>query len=251
MKRFDIRQTILLAIALTAGAGWSFTASAADVKSTKAERNLIVEGNKAFADSNFIAAFDFYEKALTANPLSDAATYNKAVTLTYLVSEDNKNTPNDPRVKAVELFETLTRTAADKTIAEKSFYNLGNMAFRDGDYGKAIENYKGALRINPDNNKTRQNLRIAQLQQQQQQNQDQNQDQDQDQQQEQQQQQQQQEQNEDQQQEQQQQQQQQQPEMTQNAEQILQSVQNKENQTRKKVNEQQVNTGRKTTDKPW
>lgn len=247
MKRFDIRQTILIAIALTAGAGWSFTASAADVKSTKAERNLIVEGNKAFADSNFIAAFDFYEKALTANPLSDAATYNKAVTLTYLVSEDNKNTPNDPRVKAAELFETLTRTAADKTIAEKSFYNLGNMAFRDGDYGKAIENYKGALRINPDNNKTRQNLRIAQLQQQQQQNQNQDQNQDQDQQQEQQQQQQQQEQNEDQQQEQQ----QQQPEMTQNAEQILQSVQNKENQTRKKVNEQQVNTGRKTTDKPW
>ena len=226
MKRFDIRQTILIAIALTAGAGWSFTASAADVKSTKAERNLIAEGNKAFADSNFIAAFDFYEKALTANPLSDAATYNKAVTLTYLVSEDNKNTPNDPRVKAAELFETLTRTAADKTIAEKSFYNLGNMAFRDGDYGKAIENYKGALRINPDNNKTRQNLRIAQLQQQQQQDQNQDQNQDQDQQ-------------------------QQQPEMTQNAEQILQSVQNKENQTRKKVNEQQVNTGRKTTDKPW
>ncbi len=237
MKRFDIRQTILLAIALTAGAGWSFTASAADVKSTKAERNLIVEGNKAFADSNFIAAFDFYEKALTANPLSDAATYNKAVTLTYLVSEDNKNTPNDPRVKAAELFETLTRTATDKTIAEKSFYNLGNMAFRDGDYGKAIENYKGALRINPDNKKTRQNLRIAQLQQKQ--NQDQNQDQDKQDEQQQQQQQQQQEQ------------QQQQPEMTQNAEQILQSVQNKENQTRKKANEQQVNGGRKTTDKPW
>ncbi len=251
MKRFDRRKTILLAIALTTVAGWSFPVSAADVKSTKAERNLIVEGNKAFADSNFIAAFDFYEKALTANPLSDAATYNKAVTLTYLVSEDNKNTPNDPRVKAVELFETLTRTATDKAIAEKSFYNLGNMAFRDGDYGKAIENYKGALRINPDNNKTRQNLRIAQLQQQQQ-NQDRNQDQDQDQQQQQnQQQQQQQEQNQDQNQDQQQQQ-QQQPEMTQNAEQILQSVQNKENRTRKKVNEQQVNNGgRKTTDKPW
>lgn len=248
MKRFDIRQTILLAIALTAGAGWSFTASAADVKSTKAERNLIVEGNKAFADSNFIAAFDFYEKALTANPLSDAATYNKAVTLTYLVSEDNKNTPNDPRVKAAELFETLTRTATDKTIAEKSFYNLGNMAFRDGDYGKAIENYKGALRINPDNKKTRQNLRIAQLQQKQ--NQDQNQDQDKQDEQQQQQQQQQQEQQQ-QEQQQQQQQQQQQPEMTQNAEQILQSVQNKENQTRKKANEQQVNGGRKTTDKPW
>ena len=56
MKRFDIRQTILIAIALTAGAGWSFTASAANVKSTKAERNLIVEGNKAFARQRLLFA---------------------------------------------------------------------------------------------------------------------------------------------------------------------------------------------------
>lgn len=40
--------------------------------------------------------------------------------------------------------------------------------------------------------------------------------------------------------------------MTQNAEQILQSVQNKENSTRKKVQEQEVKAGgRATTDKPW
>lgn len=40
--------------------------------------------------------------------------------------------------------------------------------------------------------------------------------------------------------------------MTQNAEQILQSVQNKENSTRKKVQEQENKAGgRATTDKPW
>ena len=33
-------------------------------KSVKAERNLIKEGNKAFADSNFVEAFALYEKAL-------------------------------------------------------------------------------------------------------------------------------------------------------------------------------------------
>lgn len=224
----------------------------AEAKSTKAERNLIKEGNKAFADSNFVDAFALYEQALQANPLSDAARYNKAVTLTFMSNEDNKGTANDPRVKAAEIFESVAKTSKDDALVEKSFYNLGNMAFRDGDYAAAIEQYKGALRVNPDNKKTRQNLRIAQLQQQQQdQNQDQNQDQDKEDQQQQQQQQEQEQQQQEQEQQQQQQQQQQQP-MTQNAEQILQSVQNKENQTRKKVQEQEVKGGgRSTTDKPW
>lgn len=222
-----------------------FAASAvcADAKSVKAERNLIKEGNKAFADSNYVEAFALYEQALAENPSSDAAMFNKAVTLTCMASEDNKGTANDPRVKAAEIFESISRSSGNDELVEKSFYNLGNMAFRDGDYAGAIEQYKGALRKNPDNIRTRQNLRIAQLQQQQQQNQDQNQDQ--------QEQEQQQQQQQEQEQEQQQQQQQQQP-MTQNAEQILQSVQNKENSTRKKVQEQEVKAGgRATTDKPW
>ena len=45
-------------------------------KSVKAERNLIKEGNKAFADSNFVEAFALYEKALAENPSSDAALFN-------------------------------------------------------------------------------------------------------------------------------------------------------------------------------
>ena len=223
-------------------------------KSVKAERNLIKEGNKAFADSNFVEAFALYEKALAENPSSDAALFNKAVTLTHMASEDNRGTANDPRVKAVEIFESIARTSNDDFLVEKAFYNMGNMAYREGDYAAAIEQYKGAFRKNPDNLKTRQNLRIAQLQQQEQeQNQDQNQDQGQDEQQQQQdQQQQQQDQQDQQEQDQQQQQQQQQQEMTQSAEQILQSVQNKENSTRKKVQEQEVkNGGRATTDKPW
>ena len=243
---------ILLCATMFTAVGAMSPVSAA-TKSVKAERNLIKEGNKAFADSNFVDAFALYEQALVENPSSDAALFNKAVTLTHMANEDNRGTANDPRVKAAEIFESIARTSNDDALAEKSFYNLGNMAFREGDYAGAIEQYKGALRKNPNNLKTRQNLRIAQLQQQEQeQNQDQNQDQDQDQNQDQQQQQQdQQEQEQDQNQDQQQQQQQQQ-QMTQSAEQILQSVQNKENSTRKKVQEQEVkNGGRSTTDKPW
>lgn len=248
MKLINLSKSAFILAAVMAAATFGSTTTCA--KTTKAERNLISEGNKAFTDSNYVKAFSLYEEALEANPSSDAALYNKAVTLTHLVNDDNKGTANDPRVKAVEIFETVARTAGDESLVEKSFYNMGNMAFNDGDYAKAIDNYKAALRKNPDNFKTRQNLRIAQLQMQNQDQQEQNQDQQQ-QDQQQQQQQQQDQQQQDQQQDQQQQQQDQQP-MTQNAEQILQSVQNKENMTRKKVKEQEVkNGGKSTTDKPW
>lgn len=39
--------------------------------------------------------------------------------------------------------------------------------------------------------------------------------------------------------------------MTQSAQQILQSMQNKENATRKKVKEQEPTVGRPQSDKPW
>ncbi|MDE5567362.1 MAG: tetratricopeptide repeat protein, partial [Muribaculaceae bacterium] len=207
---------ILISALLIASGG--FSSFDAVAKSVKAERNLIKEGNKAFADSNFVEAFALYEQALVENPSSDAALFNKAVTLTHMANEDNRGTANDPRVKAAEIFESLARTSNDDVLVEKSFYNLGNMAFREGDYAGAIDQYKGALRKNPDNLKTRQNLRIAQLQQQEQeQNQDQNQEQQQEQNQEQQQQEQEQEQEQNQDQ-----QQQQQQQMTQSAAQIQQ-----------------------------
>ena len=82
-------------------------------------------------------------------------------------------------------------------VSSMAFYNLGNLAFIQEQYGQAIEAYKEALRLNPEDDHARRNLRIAQLKkndqdqqnqdQQQQQNQDQNQDQQQQQQQQQQQ----------------------------------------------------------------
>ena len=168
-------------------------------------------------------------------------------------SDDTKNTENDARKQALNLFQSLIPDALqyDRPIAQRSYYNLGNIAYNDEQYDQAIEAYKAALRLKPDDMAAKENLRLAQLKkQEQEQNQDQNQDQ-QDQQQQQQQEQQQQEQNQDQQQHQQQQQQQQQQPMTQSAQQILQSMQNKENQTRKKVKEQEPPAGRPQTDTPW
>lgn len=64
--------------------------------------------------------------------------------------------------RASAILQNLTRDAENISIAEKAFYNLGNIAFNSQDYAKSIELYKNALRKNPDNDKARENLRLAQ-----------------------------------------------------------------------------------------
>ncbi len=241
MKQISIR---LLALLM---AGVSLSAFAAENDgSTKVMRNLVVEGNKLFGKEQYHRAIEAYDKALAANPSYQYAQYNKAVALVQLATDDNKGTENDPRQKAAELFAGIAQVNTNPALASRSFYNLGNMAFNDQDYAKAINMYKGSLRINPDNRECRQNLLLAlQKQQEQEQNKD-NKDKDKDkQEQEQQQDQQQQQQDQQQQQEQQ----QQQP-RTQSAEQLLQAMQNKENATRRKADRQQQ-PARRYTDKPW
>ena len=217
-------------------------------KSYKAERNDIRSGNSLFEKEKYHEALAEYNKALEYNGGSIRAKFNKAVTLVQLASDDNKGSQNDPRMQAGALFEQLIPDAKqyDPEIAQKAFYNLGNMAFNDEQYDRAIAMYKSSLRMKPDDMDARENLRLAQLKKQEQENQDQNQ---QDQQQDQQEQQQQQQQ--DQQNQEEQQQQQQQKPMTGSAQQILQTMQNKENATRKKVQPQEQPAGRPQTDKPW
>lgn len=226
-------------------------------ESYKDERNAIRRGNKLFEAEKYHQALEAYDKALQVNEGSIRGRYNKAVALLQLQSDDNKGTENVPRALAADIFANLIDDAKkyDKEIAEKSYYNLGNMSFNDEQYDRSIAMYKSSLRLNPDNQQARENLRLAQLKkQEQEQNQDQqdNQDkQDNKDQQQQQQQQQQDQQQQDQQQQQQQPQPQEQP-MTQSAQQILQSMQNKENATRRKVKEEeQPAGGRPQTDKPW
>jgi len=218
--------------------------------STKTMRNLVIEGNKLYAAENYHGALEKYEQALALDPAYQYALYNKAVTLVQLASDDNKNTDKDPRKAAAEIFKGIAELKTNPELAYKSFYNLGNMAYNDEQYGQAVGMYKRSLMIEPENRPCRQNLLMAMKKQQEQEQNKDNKDKDkeQDKQDQQQQQQQQQQQN---QQQQDQQQQQQEQQMTQNAEQLLQAMQNKENATRRKVNRQPAQPGQRSTDKPW
>ncbi len=143
---------------------------------TKRERNLIREGNRAYDEKRFADAEISYRKALEVLPSSETALFNLAASLIRQSGTADPNNGNNPLKSASEILQQLAQNGYDSNLAEKSFYNLGNMAFNTEDYAKSIELYKNALRKNPSDDKARENLRLAQLklreQQQQQQNQD-------------------------------------------------------------------------------
>ena len=206
----------------------------------KAERDYIRKGNRAFKDSIYVDAEVDYRKALDANPQSTIARFNLGNTLLW----QNK------AQEAMNEFADAARIEKDKGRKAQIFHNMGVIFHTTKEYEKAIEMYKEALRNNPSDDETRYNLALAQKmlkdQQQNQQNQDQNQ----------QEQQQNQDQQQQQQQDQQQQQQQQQPEQKQdemskeNAEQLLNSVMQDEQNTQDKVKKQQVIQGSRL-EKDW
>lgn len=246
------------------------------LSSQKRERSYIHEGNKLYNDHRYSEAEIAFRKALQENEASEVAQFNLASALLHQISlASGQEDGNKTEQEALQILNNLSKTATNSDIAENSFYNLGNVAFNKQQYQQSIDYYKNALRKNPDNDKARENLRLAQLKLEEQQNQNQDQQQNKDQQNQEQQQdqqeQQQEQQNQDQEQEQnqdqnqnssQKQDQQQQDKQEQggisdrNAEQILKAMENQENATRKKIDElkikeEQKNANRNKTDKPW
>ena len=229
-------------------------ASENNIVSTKKERNHITKGNKYYEEGKFKEALKQYQDAIDENPSSVVGRYNLGLSEIRIGSNPNDTTEAAKKmlesgIKNMQQVANLGNRRPD--LASKASYNLGNVAFNSQDFQKAIDYYKQSLRLDPNDENARRNLRIAQLKIQDNQDQDQNQDQNQDQQdqeqdknedqqdqnqdQEQNQDQQDQEQNQDQNQEQDQQDQPQNSLNQQTAEQILNAIENKENQTRARV----------------
>jgi tetratricopeptide (TPR) repeat protein len=208
------------------------------VVSTRKERNLIRKGNELYDKKEYKNAEEVYNQALKENPMSYRALYNKALTQIRIGEDEDLKDQEQKKqylqsgIQAMESVASIN--GVDPEVSSMAHYNLGNIAFKSGDYASAVQSYKQSLRLDPTSDKARKNLRIAQkkLQQQNNQNQDQ-----QDQQQKQD--------NKDQQ--------QQQTNMSQeNAQQILNALQQDERNTQEKVRkalmEQQK---RRRTDKEW
>ena len=208
------------------------------------EAGDVRRGNKDYRKQNYTEAEVNYRRGLEANKNSYEAHYNLG---DALFKQDKY-----PDAQAeVETAARMLDKKSDKERYAKAMHNIGNCAFAQQQYDKAVGAYQESLRANPKDNDTRYNLvkAMEMLQQQKQQQQQQNQNQ-QNQQQEQQQQQQQ---EQDQQQEQEQQAQQQEQDESQmdkeTAEQILQALEQDEQETQEKLQRQQGKKRR--VEKEW
>lgn len=254
MKRLIFILMMLAAVTSAAFADEGFTVS--NSGTVKKERNFVAEGNKAFADSNFVKAIEYYNKALSVSEggSPDLLLYNIATArfaqAKKMQGQTNSGDPDQNIEKlftsADSIFNLVIKGNGNPEIREYSAYNAGNLAYFKQQYARSIDYYKSALRLNPSNDKARRNLRLAQLKLQQQQNQSQDQDQNEEQEQDQQQQQQQQQQQEE----------QQQPKISeQSAEQVLKAMENAEQAVRRRHDQNKdarnmpVNPA--VLDKPW
>lgn len=198
----------------------------------------IRKGNSEYNDARFKDAEINYRKALDKEPRSVKATYNLGDAL-YKQGDYEKAASSFSAVSTQKSLNNKSKAA--------TYHNLGNSLLQAKKYGESIEAYKNALRLNPKDEETRYNLAYAMTKLQQQQNNKNNQDQNKDQKQKEQQQKQQQNPEE--------QKQQQQPQnkqmKKQDAERMLQALNNNEKKTLDKVKKNKTKAVQVRVEKDW
>ena len=134
--------------------------------SAQTDRQYIREGNKQFRVGQYDKAEVSYRKAVEKNPKNPQAAYNLGNALMAQKKDSS----------AVQQFEQATRIETNPLRKAAAYHNMGVICQTHKMYGEAIEAYKNALRLNPNDDETRYNLVLCKKQKQKQdQNQQQNQ----------------------------------------------------------------------------
>jgi len=215
----------------------SLFALMAETAEAQTDRQLVRQGNRLFRKGDYQGAEVAYTKAIEKNDKNPQAHYNLGNTL--LVQHKDS--------AAIEQLQKAGQTEESPLRKAQAYHNMGTICQRKKMYGEAIEQYKQALRLNPNDDETRYNLVLCQKQKKEEDQQQQNQ------QQQQQQQEQKKEEKQQQNQQQQQQEQQQQEQMSrENAEQMLNAAMQKEKQTQERMKEAMKNQNqRPQREKNW
>lgn len=133
----------------------------------------IYEGNQSFKKNDMQRAINKYNEALKIQPNHKKALYNlgnalykEALTLKYS-NQVAINIPNKDSIanlmlqRSAELYTASSQLYKNKDTLQKIYHNLGNSYLFQKKYNEAIEAYKKALKIKPDDEDTRYNLAYA------------------------------------------------------------------------------------------
>lgn len=112
-----------------------------------AQRSLVEEANRLYAEGRYAEAHEMYLEALRENPGSPLIRFN----------EGNALYQNQEFERAFEAWQDALE-AGDTALAQGAWYNLGNTLFRQQQLDASLEAYKQALRINPGDTDAKHNL---------------------------------------------------------------------------------------------
>jgi len=118
---------------------------------SQAERKYIRQGNADYKDGNFQQSELDYRKALEEDPSSYKADYNLGNAL-YKQNQFDA---------AAGRYSALAEKGSDTKTLGRYYYNLGNTLFQSQKYRESIDAYKMALRNNPDDLDAKHNLQLA------------------------------------------------------------------------------------------
>ena len=114
-------------------------------------RGLLREGNELYQQEKYTDASVLFKKALEKSSTYKKASYNLGNAL-----YQQKNFK-----EAVPQYEVSAKGAEDKFTKAESFHNIGNAAMEQKQYQQAVDAYKNSLCNNPNDDETRYNLAVA------------------------------------------------------------------------------------------
>ncbi len=115
------------------------------------ERQHIRKGNALYNEGNFSEAELEYRRSLELNAQNTKALFNLGNAL-YKQGRFEE---------AAELYESLSKFVPSDNEKASAYHNLGNSLLRNQQLAESVEAYKQALRLNPDDDDTRYNLSYA------------------------------------------------------------------------------------------
>lgn len=145
-----MKQLIIIILFLLQGS-WLFA---------QQEKSYIHKGNELYKQQKYTEAEENYRKALQKKNQNVTGNFNLGDALYKQKKFD----------QAGQQFNQLAASATDKGVAAKAYHNLGNTLLENKKLEESIEAYKKALLDNPKDEETRYNLAYAQEKLKQQQN---------------------------------------------------------------------------------
>ncbi|HUN66978.1 MAG TPA: tetratricopeptide repeat protein [Bacteroidota bacterium] len=133
---------------------------------SQSERSLIRDGNASYGDTKFSDAEVDYRKALEKNRESQTGVFNLGDAL-YKQGR---------YAEAAQQYALTASKASDRDVRAKAYHNLGNSLLKVQKYPESVSAFKEALKANPEDLDTKYNYEFARamLRQQQQQQQQKN-----------------------------------------------------------------------------